>query len=444
MTQAAGTMTAGTGSNSQAKFAATNAQCNSSATLASWPCTIITILQRANNAVCGFFGHQSATAWQTLWCGYESTNRNGFYNTGGTLNTTAEAGSIACYVHRISWGSRVSMVNSTIQADMSHPNIVLGSAAATSIGTGYRLLNGDWYETLVWDRELSITELDEVFEYVNTRYTTSVPLFSSLTPCNAGMQIGDSQTSGRMARGSADVNVPVGYTGAQTDNYIWFGTPSPTGYGSGFTAYDIASNAHMLGDQNEGAPTLFGPNISLGKRVVANTGAPFYLMHFCRGGTFLDYNASFGYWEATYNGVSPADTNRQYQRAMRNWWQSLRVHQAAGRWPVVLGINASLGGNDASVEASANEFETNALAFIPQLRKDMGFPSAPFYFARLDGNPPGIYTYRDTVADAQEAVAAALPNCYWYDTDDATNQGDGHWDAAGVVLIGERFADLIS
>lgn len=443
MVQSAGTLTAGTGVNSQPKVAATTAQLDNAGELSGWPITVVTVLLRANNQVCGFFGHQGASAHTTFYCGYETTNRNGFYHGNGTLNTTAEAGAIAAYVHRCGWGSRVSFVNGIILADMVVQSTVQ-TPQAVAIGSGYRRVTGDWYETLVWNRELSIAEIDEVHAYINTRYAMSVPMFSSLTPCNGGLNLGDSQASGRQARGTLDANVPSGYEGTQTDNYIWFGSPPTPGFGTAWTPYNIASNAHQLGDQGESAPTQFGPNISLGKRVVANTGSPFYLMHFARGGTFLDYNATFGYWDPFYNSVAPSDSSRQYGRALKNWWQSLQVHQAAGRWPVVLGINASLGGNDASVEASANEFEANALAFIPQLRKEMGFPNTPFYFARADGNPPGIYTYRDIVADAQEAVAAALPNCYWYNTDDATNQGDGHWDTDGVVLVGERFADLIS
>src|SRR6185436_14136012 len=100
--QAAGTLTPGTAANGKARFTGNaTARLTCPGTIKSWPITQITIGKRTAAATCGFFGHTGASPFNTMWAGYESTNRIAVYNTNSTLNTTAEAGSDACYIARI-------------------------------------------------------------------------------------------------------------------------------------------------------------------------------------------------------------------------------------------------------------------------------------------------------------------------------------------------------
>src|SRR6185369_5006001 len=116
MAQQAGTLTPGTGVNSQAKFTGNSlSYFNANLSIKNWPITIITIAVRANNALCGFFGHQGASPTNTLWCGYESSNVNTIYNTSASVNTTTEAGTISVYTTRIGWGSRQTWLNGILK-----------------------------------------------------------------------------------------------------------------------------------------------------------------------------------------------------------------------------------------------------------------------------------------------------------------------------------------
>ena len=102
MVQAAGTLTPGTAANGQARIAGNaTARLTNASTLKRWPVTIITVGRRAAGATCGFFGHQGASPFNSLWTGYESTNRHFIYNTNGTTNTTTDAGADACWM--IDW-----------------------------------------------------------------------------------------------------------------------------------------------------------------------------------------------------------------------------------------------------------------------------------------------------------------------------------------------------
>lgn len=439
-TQQAGSITIGTGSNGFAQLTGNGSTyLNVAANLLAWPITIIAVATRTAGQTCGFVGAQGASPFNTFWTGYETTNRNAHYNSNANQNTTAEAGTRSLYVYRAGYGSRVAIVNNIIQsAQTGLPSIVRPAAAPFSIGTQYRGLNGVYQALYIFPFELSVAQLDLMTQYCNTKFGMSVPLFSDLTPAVTVAELGDSQAAGRV---TTTGNVPVEYQGAQTDSFIFFGTPSPQGVGTAWNQYNIASNIHQLGDQQETSPTQFGPNVAFGKEIVDLLGVPVYNMHYARGGTFLDFNATFGYWDPFAATHVPSNTLRQYGYFVQNWWRSMAAHQAAGRRPDLRGIHMVLGYNDGSVSGSAAVYEANLMNFIPQLRAEMGYPNARIIQHRIEASNP-ISAHWATIRTAQENVAANLPNVVNYNSDDATNLGDGHFDAAGAVLIASRAAAI--
>lgn len=446
MTQAAGTLTAGTAANGKPKFTGNaTARLNSSATLESWPITIITVGKRTAAATCGFFGHQGTLPYNSLWMGYESTNRIAIYNTNSTLNTTSEAGADACYVGRIGYGSRVSIVNGITQTDQQLASIVRTSATAVSLGTEYRGLNLDWQETLVWNRELSLTELDEVHAYINLRYGMSVPLFSSYTKSNMVIVSGDSMASGRALRGASDVNVPAEYLGAQTNVKIWYGTPA-SAFGTSWDTYNLASNNNQLNDQFQGLATNFGINVSLGKEYVDRTSTLINILQSSTGSASLTKISTNTFYDPFNNSATHLNQVRGYGNLMKNYWRSFSALQQAGSptIPDIKGIIIFLGTNDASDSTAANSFSAQGILFATQLRREIGLSAAnsKIYFVRMHTGTTGG-TYETTIRSETQILVNAVSNSVMVDVDSYTMFDGVHIDGTGNIALGNYFAGLL-
>jgi hypothetical protein len=442
MGQAAGTLTAGTGVNSQAKFTGNSAAyLTSNLTIESWPITVITIAVRANNATVGFFGHTGASGFNTFWYGYEASNANIIYNTNASSNTTAEAGTIACYTARIGYGSRVSMVNGIIQATMQPASIARTAAVATTLGTQYRGFNMDWYETIVWTRPLTLEDLDEVHNYINVRYGMSIPLWSSYSEAPAIVKAGQSNSAGRGDRGVSDANVPAPYNGVLTGCNVWYGTPA-AGIGTAFNTLSIAANNHMLGDDAL-ASLYIGDEETMCKDYIDGHGGSVYLMKFAQGGTYLAYDGSGNYWNATDQTESQQSSRKLYRVFMQNWWQSLRVQQSNSRRPSIKGIDWYQGEQDAVTQVNADAYQTNLTTFINTARPELGYAAedAPFYIVRIhSGIDAGQHPYKATVRTAQDNVAAALTNCFLVSVDAYTLRDAAHINVAGQLALGSFLA----
>lgn len=445
MTQVAGTLTPGTAANGQARMVGNaTARLTNSATLNSWPCTIITIGRRTAGATCGFFGHQGASPFNSLWAGYESLDRHFIYNGNATNNTTTDGGQDSCWVARIGWGSRVPFRNGLILADQILANIVRSSALAVSLGTEYRGLNFDFQETLVWNRELTIRELDEVHAYVNTRYGMSIPLWSSYTPVNSLVLRGQSNASGRGDRGASDVNIPAEYDTALTGVNVWHGTVTAL-IGNAFQTLNINDNNHMLGENGAAltAQTFVGMETALTKEYIDRVGGEVYLHKWALGGTQLEYTASApGHWDAFDTTPVQNNGNRNYANAMRNWWLAMRAHQIAGRRPNIIGDIWYQGEQDATNSTNANNYSANLQAFVSQSRREMGL-EGKFYLCRLHIDCPE--TFASTVRAQQELAQPLIPNSVLVNTDPyGTRGGDPvHISVTGQLALGTFIASQL-
>jgi hypothetical protein len=442
MGQAAGTLTAGTGVNSQAKFTGnSSAYLTSNLAVQSWPLTVITIAVRGNNEMVGFFGHVGASGFNTFWYGYEASNVNRIYNTNSSSNTTAEAGTIACYTARIGYGSRVSMVNGIIQATMTPASIARTAAVATTLGTQYRGFNMDWYETIVWNRTLTLADLDEVHAYINARYGMSIPLWSSYSEAPTIVKAGQSNSSGRGDRGASDVNVPSPYNGVLTGCNVWYGTPA-AGVGTAFNTLSIAANNHMLGDDGL-ASSYIGDEETMCKDYIDDHGGSVYLVKFAQGGTFLAYDAGGNYWAAADETEAQQSSRKLYRILMQNWWQSLRIQQGNSLRPVIKGIDWYQGEQDAVTQVNADAYQTNLTSFINTARPELGFTAenSPFYIVRIHADIDGAqHPYKATVRTAQDNVAAALTNCFLVSVDGYTLRDAAHINVAGQLALGSFLA----
>lgn len=441
MTQSAGTITTGTATNGQAKLTGNaTARFTSLASLESWPITIITVGRRTSGTASGFFGHTGPTGYNTLWMGYEASNSFRIYNSNSTANATTDAGTDACWVGRIGYGSRVSIVNGIIQPDMGLAPIVRSSAVLVTLGTEYRGLNFDWYETLVWNRTLTLDELDEVHTYINQRYGMTIPLWSSYSLVDAIWLGGQSNAAGRGDRGASDVNIPAEYDAVLTGANVWYGTPA-SNIGTAWETLNINNNNHDLRDE-QGA-TYIGPEVSMCKDYIDRTGGSVYLMKFALGGSYLNYhNTTSSFWDPLNNSLIQSSEFRLYAQSMLNWWKSLAAHQAASRKPNMKGLVWYQGEQDATVEAYANSYATNGENLFTELRKELGVGNAKAFIVRIhSGIGVVAQPYRDNVRAQQDALAGSLTNAVLVDVDGYTLRDDAHINVNGQLSLGTSLAD---
>lgn len=435
MIQAGGTLTSGTSTNGQAQVTGSTsaAYLTCSATIDAWPLTTITIFKRAASATCGFFGFSGALPANRCWHGFESLDRYYLQNTNAALQSdAANNGLTACYGARTGWGSRVGIINGVLISDDTCPSIVRPAAEGVSIGTQYRGLNGEWQETLTWNRLLSLAELDEVHSYLNTRYGLTMPLWSSYSSARSILFLGQSNMSGRGDRGASDVNIPAEYDAALTGVNVFYGTPSGN-IGTSWDTLNINTPNHMLCDQAQ-QNSFIGPMVTAGKEYIDRTGGDVYCLSTAQGSTSLEYGATLNYWDPTDNTLAHQNTRRMFYLTGRNWWKAARIHQAASRRPDLMGVAWLQGEQDATVEAQANAYQANIEAFFPLLEAELGMRYDKLVLCRIHNSI--TETYKNTVRAAQDAAALTLRDCVLVDLDSYTLRDTVHLNISAILDLG--------
>jgi len=431
MVQQAGTLTPGTAANGQAKFTGNaSARLTSALTIKSWPVTIITFGKRTGTTTCGMFGHTGATGYNTLWTGYDGTNSFMVYNTSSAANTTSGTND-TCWLVRLGYGSRITIIDGLIQSDMTVPSILQSGEISTTLGTEYRGLNMDWQETMVWERELSLEDIDEIHAYINQRYGKSIPLWSSYTEAPVVVISGQSNAASRATRGVSDANVPVEYQGNQTNVAIWDGS-------AWSTPFNLSNNDNMLG---ESGGVYFGMETVMGKEYIDRVGGSVYIMKYAKGNTEMAYSPGNDYWGPD-NNTAPNNGNRLYTSLLTEWWQSVREHQIASRKPVLKGFTEYQGENDAADATFAAAYQTNASNFYNRSRAEFATSStAPIFICRIHADI--TETYKTEVRTAQENLATTLINCTLVSVDGYGLIDSVHIGGAGQIALATYIAGLL-
>ena len=99
-----------------------------------------------------------------------------------------------------------------------------------------------------------------------------------------------------------------------------------------------------------------------------------------------------------------------------------------------------LQGESDAGEKQGEEYEKNLTAFITHMRSIFTTPEMPFIIARVRDHY-GKGAQANMVRDAQERLAQTMRRVAWFDTDDCSMVNAGHYDSAGLIEIGKRFAD---
>lgn len=432
LTQSAGTVTPGVGINSQAKMAcSTAANFQGSVTYTGrYNKTIITVFKRTGTTQCGLFGAAGASPFNRFWQGFDGVNIRHQYAGNGTSFTPSaqaadanDADSVRAY---IDYSARSVLVHGRDNRFL--PVVTMtgydgdGGAFSPALGTSYRGMIGDWYETRVYDSILTTSELDEVAAELNTYYGLTQPLWSDLTSRDLILIAGQSNAFGPIAMAS----LPVGYSGAQTGVNIWTGTA----YGSTIATLDSTAN------NNQGAggskQNTFGFEMSIGKDYIARVGGSVNLYKYAAGSTSLS--------TLTASNWAPTVANSLNRGFVREYWLNFYAMQQLSLKPNPIAFAWFQGEQDATDEASANAYETNLTNFINAITPQLA--SSPAWLVMRIANE-GDGTYLSTVRAAQAAVATALSNVTLIDTDSYAMADAVHLSAAGQVALGTHLAGLL-
>jgi hypothetical protein len=171
----------------------------------------------------------------------------------------------------------------------------------------------------------------------------------------------------------------------------------------------------------------FGPEIAFGHEIAAAfPDDDIRLVKYAAGGTAL------------YNDWAPT-TGRQYLAFMGTVKAALADLDGAKVDYDVAGMLWLQGESDAH-ENKAETYEANLTAFIAHMRTAFKTPEMPFIIARVYHFYGGKSGQAKIVRDAQVKIAESDKNVGWFDTDDCDLLNAGHYNAAGILKIGTRFA----
>jgi hypothetical protein len=106
--------------------------------------------------------------------------------------------------------------------------------------------------------------------------------------------------------------------------------------------------------------------------------------------------------------------------------------------PNIAGMCWMQGEADSDDIDMANAYEQNLVFFIQDLRDHFGLPRMPFVIGQISEAP--VWTYGQIVRTAQLNVSRTVPNTAMVITSDQWLVDQWHYDSAGQIVIGQRFA----
>jgi len=89
------------------------------------------------------------------------------------------------------------------------------------------------------------------------------------------------------------------------------------------------------------------------------------------------------------------------------------------------------------------DYEKNLTKFIAHMREMFKTPEMPFLIARVREHYGGKEGAK-FVRDAQMKIGEMDKNAACFDTDDCEMHNEGHYNSAGLIVIGTRFADALN
>ncbi|MEX0776725.1 MAG: sialate O-acetylesterase [Phycisphaeraceae bacterium] len=193
--------------------------------------------------------------------------------------------------------------------------------------------------------------------------------------------------------------------------------------------WDAGAGAWVPLTPPEGRPSgAFGPEVAFAHAIAkAMPDERILLVKYAVGGTAL-----YDDWAPT-QGPQYIAFMQTARAALKNLDDAQRPYEIAGMlW---------LQGESDADESKGDLYEKNLTAFVAHMREQFKTPAMPFIIARVLGYYGSATGHAKLVRDAQVKVADADARAAWFDTDDQPLEYAGHYNAAGLIGIGNRFAE---
>jgi len=223
--------------------------------------------------------------------------------------------------------------------------------------------------------------------------------------------------------------------------------------GSGVTAelperYRAAPDNILLYEEGEFVPLThgarFGPEVGFAYEVgIALPGDPALLCKVAKSGANLafDWNP-----DCTSGGEEDDYRGPMYPGMLTQVARVKELLRAEGEESTVAGLAWMQGERDSVSQSMATAYEANLSAFIARVRQDLESPTLPFLIAEICPRIIHVDTdryqhpHRETVRQAQKEVADRDPRAPLIRTDDLPQSDNLHFDTAGQIRLGRRFA----
>jgi len=230
-----------------------------------------------------------------------------------------------------------------------------------------------------------------------------------------------------MVGSGASAELPSQYQGEQKNVII---------YASGTVDPGLSDKWIYLKPGLGGASNAFGPEITFGHDIAAAlTDCNVALIKLSIGGTPLhDLAGPTNSWKARIGSLYFGLLNITDLAISK----LDRIYQ-----PVISGMLWMQGENDASYSStSASQYRQNLIDLIDDLRADLPVSNMPFMIGQIANHyPPSGWAWGPTVQAAEQRVGDEKEYCNWFTTDDlAMNADYVHYNAAGQIILGQRFA----
>lgn len=182
--------------------------------------------------------------------------------------------------------------------------------------------------------------------------------------------------------------------------------------------------------QKEGG---FGPEIGLGRTLRAKQDRRLAIVKAAFSGTGM---------RTDWNHADPGDAGACYRALVSETKAAITAAKEEGLTLRLRALAWVQGESDANSN-DANNYEKALSEMIGALRKDLDAPELIALLAVNTQFGGGKNQFMPKIVDAQKSVGSKLPRCAYVDTASATIANGAHFDSAGTLDVGKRFAETL-
>lgn len=177
----------------------------------------------------------------------------------------------------------------------------------------------------------------------------------------------------------------------------------------------------------------FGPEIGLARELHAKEGKRLMIVKAAFSGTSM---------KTDWNSGDAGSGGACYRALVLETKAAIRAATAEGATPRLRSLVWLQGESDANSKDAPN-YERALGDMLRSLRKDLDAPQLLVLLAVNTQFGGGRNPFVPQIVEAQKSLAAKTPHCAYVDTAGATVANAVHFDAAGTLAIGRRFAQAL-